>query len=347
MVKYDEQAFLAYAMSKGYRCLRGGVFGVYGGYPFFAAFGKNVPGMLVVRMTVAGQLDRPLIDAIRREVPKGCVVNFDQKAGTVSVTCSGQNTTAVECFQRALEVTAAALRERGLRPAETCPFCGQAGCDALALHGSGYVPVHQACVANQSQTVAAKAEENAVMGNYFTGFLGALLGGLVGVIPNVLAAVFLERIIALLYALIPLGAYYGYKLCKGKMNKGALVCAIISSVINLFMVELVSQYIWISMEYGLVNVLDYLVVFVLALLDGELTAGLLQGALFMALGLWISWGQISRTSGNDVQEATAIQATMHPWPCWESDPTPAQSIPTPVQSAPTPVETPDEPGDAQ
>lgn len=354
MVKFDQQGFLAYAAGKGYRCMRGGVFGVYGGYPFFAAFGGNVPGMLVVRMTVAGQLDRPLVDAIRQEVPKGCAVNFDQKAGTVAVTCSGKDMTANECFPRVLEVTAAALRERGLHPAETCPFCGQVGCDALAFHNGSYVPVHQACVDTQSQTVAARAEENAVMGNYFTGFLGALLGGLVGVIPNVLAAVLLERVIAFLYALIPLGAYYGYKLCKGKMNKGALVCSIISSVINLFMVELVSQYIWICIDHGLVGVLEYLVAFVITVLEGELTGSLLQGALFMGLGLWISWGQISHTSSHEVQIATAVQATMHPWPCWESTPAqavptpaPAQAIPTPVQSVPTPVETPEKPDDHQ
>lgn len=320
MAKLDRQELAAYAQTKGYRFVEGGIYGVYGGYPFAAVCAPNISGALVLQLKVTGEVDGGLVKAVRQEAPKGCSVQGVRKAGTLSAICSGKTTAAaVACFEQALEAAVGALRERGLRPPETCPICGQGGCDALALQG-GYVPVHRACVENQSQAASARAEENAVMGNYFTGFLGALLGGLVGVIPNVLAAVLLERIFALLYALIPLAAYYGYKLCKGKMNKGAFVCTLISSVINLFVVELANQYIWVWMEYGAMDIAEYLVAFTMVLLEGELTANLLQGAIFLALGLWISWGAITRTSTHEVRDAAAVQATLQPWPVRESAP---------------------------
>lgn len=325
--KLDKQELAAYVQTKGYSFTWAGFCGVWGGYPFSVlAFAVNMPGTLMLQLKVAGEVDSELVKALRQAVPKGCSVPGGRREGTVTIYCPGKTTAAaVACFEQALEVAANALRERGLRPPETCPFCGQGGCDALAFWGSNspahrYVPVHRACVEGQAHVACAQAEENALMGNYFTGFLGALLGGLVGAIPNVLAAVLLERIFALLYALIPLAAYYGYKLCRGKMNKGALVCAIISSVINLFVVELANQYIWVWMEYGAMEIGEYLVAFVVVLLEGELTANLLQGALFLGLGLWVSWRTITRTSQHEVRAAAAVEATLQPWPVRESVP---------------------------
>jgi len=307
--------FIGYAQSKGYHCVGdNAAFGAHRGYPFVAVFKAARQGAITVSMTVEGKVDGKLLKAIRADLPKGCVSQPPRNQGTVAFTVQQKDADPTPLFEQVLDTVATHFREAGLTPSDTCPVCHQPGCDGLAFLNGVYVPVHQACVQNTTQAVALKAQKNQATGNYFTGFLGALLGGLVGTIPNVIAAVWLERIFAILYALIPLGAYYGYKLFKGKMNKAALVSAIVSSVINLFMVEYINQYVWLCLDFEeLFDLGLYTQVFFMVLREGELTAGLLQGALFLALGLWFSWSQISHTGHQDVQSAATVQATVLPW----------------------------------
>ena len=178
----------------------------------------------------------------------------------------------------------------------------------------GYVPVHQSCVQNQTQATLAKAEENELTGNYFTGLIGALLGGVVGAIPNVLAAVFLERIFSLLYALIPIAAYYGYKLLKGKMNKAAFGCTLLSSVLNLFTVQFLIIYISLSRLLGMIlSPVASMELFWQLLAGGDLTADLVQSVVFLALGLWFSWGIVTRTTKHEVAGSAMVAATLQPY----------------------------------
>jgi len=322
--------FIGYAQSKGYHCVGdSAAFGAHRGYPFIAVFKAARQGSITVSMTVEGKVDGKLLKAIRSDLPKGCISQPARNQGTVVFTVQQKDADPTPLFEQVLEAVSTHFREAGLTPSNVCPVCHQPGCDGLAFLNAGYVPVHQACVQNEVRAVNLKAQKNQATGNYFTGFLGALLGGLVGTIPNVIAAVWLERIVAILYALIPLGAYYGYKLFRGKMNKAALVSAIVSSVINLFMVEYISQYIWVYLEFKKFWGLGiYTELFFMALQEGELTAGLLQGALFLALGLWFSWSQISHTGHQDVQSAATVQATVQPWD--------GHAIPTPETTAYTP-----------
>ncbi len=307
--------FIGYAQAKGYRCLGGSAaFGAHRGYPFVAVFKAARQGSITVSMTVEGKVDGKLLKAIRTDLPKGCVSQPARNQGTVVFTVQQKDADPTPLFEQVLDVVATHFREAGLTPSDTCPICHQPGCDGLAFLDGAYVPAHQNCVRSETYAVALQAQKNQEKGNYFTGFLGALLGGLVGTIPNVIAAVWLERIMAILYALIPLCAYYGYKLFKGKMNKGALISSIVSSVINLFMVEYITQYVWLCLDIEeLFDLPFYTQIFFLALGEGELTGNLLQGALFMALGLWFSWSKISHTGRQDVQSAATVQATLLPW----------------------------------
>ena len=56
-------------------------------------------------------------------------------------------------------------------------------------------------------------------GNYFTGIIGAIIGGAIGAVPWIIAYIYGNMMIALLAILIAGGAYYGYKLFKGKITK--------------------------------------------------------------------------------------------------------------------------------
>ena len=61
--------------------------------------------------------------------------------------------------------------------------------------------------------------EEQVKNRYLIGTLGALIGAFIGTIPWILAYVFGDVIYALLSIVIVIGAFYGYKITKAKINK--------------------------------------------------------------------------------------------------------------------------------
>ena len=61
--------------------------------------------------------------------------------------------------------------------------------------------------------------EEKVKNRYVIGTLGALIGAFIGTIPWLLAYIFGDVIYALLSIVIVIGAFYGYKLTKAKINK--------------------------------------------------------------------------------------------------------------------------------
>lgn len=66
-------------------------------------------------------------------------------------------------------------------------------------------------------------EENVIkkaQGNYVTGVIGAIIGGLIATIPWVLAYVYGGMMLSILATLIAAGEFYGYKILKGKISKG-------------------------------------------------------------------------------------------------------------------------------
>ena len=75
---------------------------------------------------------------------------------------------------------------------------------------------------------AIKQKEN----GHFIGIIGAILGGIVGTIPWILVYVYGNMMLSVLAAIIAAGAFYGYKLFKGKIdNKLPIIIMIISIVL--------------------------------------------------------------------------------------------------------------------
>lgn len=88
---------------------------------------------------------------------------------------------------------------------------------------------------------------NAPQGSYITGTIGAVIGGAIASLPWVLVYVYGNMIVAILAVLIALGAFYGYKLAKGKMGKGLpAIIAIVSVAIIVILTTIVCPLVILS-----------------------------------------------------------------------------------------------------
>lgn len=304
------EEFNRFAQSKGWKRVSGSAYGVYNGYPFSAQFRPASGGVISAGLRADGKNGGKCVKAARKALPKGCslVMNAADSAYTLSVTARGGDLPAA--FLASMDTVTGAMRDMGLHAPETCPVCKRGGCEATALLGGGYVPVHRVCVEQHGASAQARAAK-ALQGNYLTGFLGAILGGVVGAVPAVLCLNFMNYYVAILYALIPLAAYHGYRICKGRMNGGALAGAVLSSILNLFTVEFLGVFIQLGQIRGDIPTFGFAWrVFLDYVRGGGFIASAVMDVVFLGLGLWITWKQIRRTAVHDVQDAGLAAASL-------------------------------------
>ena len=72
-----------------------------------------------------------------------------------------------------------------------------------------------------------------------TGILGAIIGGAIATIPWVLAYVYGNMMLSILAALIAAGEFYGYKICKGKIDKKLPIIIMVIAIIIVMITTLV------------------------------------------------------------------------------------------------------------
>ena len=208
------------------------------------------------------------------------------------------------------------LRAAGLHPHDCCPYCKTGGCDSLSFVKGGYDLVHYRCLQEAAAKEHDKAESNLQNGSYALGILGAFLGMIVGSIPSFLTIAFMEMEYAVLFALIPLCAYFGYKLMRGKMNKVALVVSILMAILGVFLLYFEVIAFSAMKEYGLS--FGEVMSFIPDLLsDGSLWSSILSNAfqefLFMALGIVFVWRLISTTASDTASNADAALKLARPY----------------------------------
>ncbi|MBQ0134965.1 MAG: hypothetical protein KBS46_07560 [Clostridiales bacterium] len=208
-------------------------------------------------------------------------------------------------------VTAALDRCR-IVPDDECPICHRPYCDCAApISGNGhsYSLVHTLCLKDRIAAAEEKAADNAQRGSYLLGILGALLGMIAGCLPSVLTILFTQTVYALLVALIPIGSYYGYKLLGGRMNKTPLILSILSSVLGVFVLNVLVVAGTLVKEIGF-SLVEAFPVSLSLMTDPEFRSLLVSDSLtyllFAALGLLWSWRFISRTAESNVTDAVKL-----------------------------------------
>lgn len=69
------------------------------------------------------------------------------------------------------------------------------------------------------------------MKNYILGVVGSIIGALIATLPWILMYIYGEMMLSLLAILIAFGAFYGYKLFKGKIDKKLPIIVSVVSII--------------------------------------------------------------------------------------------------------------------
>lgn len=204
-----------------------------------------------------------------------------------------------EDLMTAIREVISSVKNCGIKTDDTCPFCKKSGCDIAVPYNGAYRPAHRACLQNKVQNSKNEAEKNASGGSYITGIIGAVLGMIVGIIPSFYTVVSMEKIYVYLFALIPLAAYYGYKLLNGKLNKVATLVTVIVSILGVYVLEFAFLGHQLMIIYG-ISIGDFFSALPMFLTDPEIWAELTNDAIlefvFVILGIVIVWKQISRTS---------------------------------------------------
>lgn len=304
MKKRDFQDFSA---SVGLRVVGSDAYGVVGGFPIALNLnnGALLGAVFSLRPEDAKRMRKPLAKAAE----KAFGVN-DAGNGCLIITLPAKSGKLEEAYEKMCDIVPAFLRENGVQPTDVCPICDRGGCDSYARVKTGYRAVHRGCIEGLHAGVAEVAEHNDLNGNYFTGIIGGLLGGLLACVPNLLTIWFMESIYSLLYALIPLGVYFGYKKFGGKMNKVSIV---VTCVISLALAPVIDVMV-VAISFAANGIpLDRI---------GRLFRGnqfasvmlpeMLKSLIFVALGIYFVWSKISRTAHTEVAEIRDIMETITP-----------------------------------
>jgi len=209
-----------------------------------------------------------------------------------------------ECVRAAL----AALDSAGFRPMSVCPVCGRSGCNVAAPYRTEFRLAHRSCLDEAADEAGHKADVSKLKGSYLLGILGALIGMMIGTIPSLLTIIFAETEYAVLFALIPICAYFGYKLFGGRMNRAALIVTVIMAVLGVYVMTF-ELFVYIDIvEYGYA-ISDAFLLFIgyAAYVQNYVTliGDLVVEFIFAAIGVFISWRIISRTPESQAIETEA------------------------------------------
>lgn len=306
-----QEMLQSFSQSKGYKWVGDGMAGAWRGYPFVTRLQSKRISVLTTVFTISGQLSGKLVRRLKKELPKRCSLTGGQSPALI---CSGQDDELLGAYAAAMEKVTSALREEGVCVPDKCPYCKQDGCDALALLSRAYTPVHRSCCQERAYSTVTRAEVNAKQGSYAAGVIGGLLGGFVAVLPSVLTIWFLERIYSVLFFLIPLGVYHGYRLLRGRMNRAVGVVTIVISLIMPFVLEQAVFYLAVAAGFGIMpSIFDTITFYFILQTPGEIAASLAMPYIFLFVGLWVTFRQITRTSAHEVTDAAAVLDSVTPY----------------------------------
>ncbi len=289
------------ASTKGLRVVDNVAMGEYNGrycvYPFSITGNGKEANNLMMDIRVEQTIKGPLFKEMKKQIKQfGSLLGAPVNA--VRFVPDNKNPDPFGACLYALNILIPMLEANGITSPSTCPYCKNGMMDSEAFVNGFYVPVHRYCVENEAQKGLQKIHDNENEGSSrILGIVGAILGAIVGSIPALLLLMFANRLSAWLYALIPLGSYYGYKLLKGKMDKAVLPIVIICTLLSTVFAELVQFYYALHQYTSTWPPLGQAIAYYFEIMSaGDILGDLALPLVFCGLGIFVSWSVIRQTN---------------------------------------------------
>jgi hypothetical protein len=231
-----------------------------------------------------------------------------QEGGVLQVAIWLNGEDPVEVYPRVLPQLETALSEVGIVPDAACPFCEKPDGNAVAHINGRLALAHLDCLQTWRDEQLERVEHNRYNQGSGRGIIGGLVGGLVGALPALAAMQFLGYFVGILFALIPIGIYYGWKLFGGRLSGLTTIFTIVYTAVVAVATDVVDSWLIlrdIFPEYD-ITLMDTIE----AYLDPELFQELfmrstLTALFFAGIGIFVAWGQIRKTDQSDANDASA------------------------------------------
>ena len=197
----------------------------------------------------------------------------------------------------------------GFEPPQACVICQTEGSDILANYTHSLSPVHRTCLESWHKTEEEKYEKKKLNPGGPNGFIGGLLGALVGALPAFLVLWFMNEFWFILFALIPLGSMFGWRLLGGTVSKSTTVTVVLITFVMSAFIVIVNAYLVLYEFWG--GGVTFGEIFV-TFFDATWFVDVYMRDTLMALGaavfgLFLSWRFISTT---DEAQAMAVQSIL-------------------------------------
>jgi len=298
-------------------------FGMIGGFPVEASVPKD--GELHLQFSTA-QLDKKAVKALQaagKELDKAVKLAAIAEMTTFNVTIKSRDEASArnlfEQMKRGLEPV---LGDSALfEPLTYCAICGGEASDVLSkIHGQ-LAPAHRHCLERQKHEMTAQIEDKTNNPKTIQGLIGGLLGGLVGAIPAFIALNRFQYFVFWLFPLIPVAAYYGWKLFGGKISRVTTVFVILYSILVSATVDMLDTHLILRELYaewgiaGQIRLMDtvryYFTPEVFFEFFVRYTLMAVGAAIF---GVFVVWGIITKTDKGALQEALDSASEFVPIP---------------------------------
>ena len=197
-----------------------------------------------------------------------------------------------------------------LAPPTLCAICNNIGSDTLATIDGALTFVHRNCLEQLVQEEKQNFEDKEDRPNTFRGLIGSVLGGVVGALPALLVLYFFEYFVFILFAIIPVGAAFGWRLFGGKFSRLTTVFVILLTLVLSVFVDVFNTFLILREVFGdfitLGDTIQFAYLDMYAFVEWELYRNTLLSLLGAAIGLFVSWRFITKTDSDNLSEAQSV-----------------------------------------
>jgi len=227
------QELASRSFDRNYRVVEGRLVGVYEGFPF-SAIVKDSDSKFTITIDFAleRQINTKTFRQIKKELPKKSQILNNVANSLTVIVQSSDSMTAHNLLNDTLKTVISnfTTAQNPIKTMEQCPICRKNECDSIALFNNKFRKTHRQCVLEKNTKEVELAEKNETSGNVLLGVIGAILGAIVGCLPNIITILFFNYHFGLLYIVIPLISYQGYKLFRGRRGYVASIVVSLCSI---------------------------------------------------------------------------------------------------------------------